>query len=72
MKTLTITEDRKNLSHWLAVAADGDDVGIILEAEIIALRKVEVEATDPRVLKQLKQLDKDERIQKLLRSGSLW
>jgi antitoxin (DNA-binding transcriptional repressor) of toxin-antitoxin stability system len=46
MKTLTITEARKNLSHWLAAAAGGDDVGIILGANIIALRKVEVESAD--------------------------
>ncbi len=46
MKTLTITEARKNLGRWLAAAASGDDVGIILGADIIALRKVEVESTD--------------------------
>jgi hypothetical protein len=46
MKTLTITEAKKNLGHWLAAAASGDDVGIILGADIIALRKVDVESTD--------------------------
>jgi antitoxin (DNA-binding transcriptional repressor) of toxin-antitoxin stability system len=46
MKTLTVTEARKNLSRWLAAAAGGEDIGIVLGAEIIALRKVEVEATD--------------------------
>ena len=46
MKTLTITEAKKNLGRWLAAAASGDDVGIILGADIIALRKVEVESTD--------------------------
>lgn len=46
MKTLTITEARKNLSRWLDAAARGQDIGIILGAEIIALRRVEVESTD--------------------------
>lgn len=46
MKTLTITEAKKNLGRWLAAAAGGDDVGIILGADIIALRKVAVESTD--------------------------
>jgi hypothetical protein len=35
MKTLTITDAKKNLGQWLAAAARG-----------IALRKVEVESTD--------------------------
>ena len=42
MKTLTITDAKKNLGHWLAAAARGEDVGIIAGANIIALRKVEV------------------------------
>ena len=46
MKTLTITEARKNLSRWLEAAARGQDIGIIRGAEIIALRRVEVESTD--------------------------
>jgi len=46
MKTLTITDARKNLSRWLDAAARGEDIGIIRGADIIALRKVEVEATD--------------------------
>jgi len=46
MKTLTITDARKNLSHWLDEAARGQDIGIIRGAHIIALRKVEVEPTD--------------------------
>jgi antitoxin (DNA-binding transcriptional repressor) of toxin-antitoxin stability system len=46
MKTLTITDAKKNLSRWLDAAARGQDVGIIRGAEIIALRKVEVESTD--------------------------
>ena len=46
MKTLTITDAKKNLSRWLDAAAQGQDIGIIRGAEIIALRRVEVESTD--------------------------
>ncbi len=46
MKTLTITDAKKNLGRWLAAAARGEDVGIVAGAHIIALRKVEVESTD--------------------------
>src|SRR5260370_1378189 len=46
MKTLTITEAKKNLGRWLAAASRGEDVGIVCGADIIALRKVEVESTD--------------------------
>lgn len=46
MKTLTITDARRNLGRWLAAAARGEDVGIVCGADIIALRKVTVESTD--------------------------
>ena len=46
MKTLTITEAKKNLSRWLTEAASGKDVAIISGDSIIALRKVEVEPVD--------------------------
>jgi|SRR5947209_11703963 len=46
MKTLTITDAKKNLGQWLKAAAGGEDVGIISGGDIIALRKVEVESTD--------------------------
>lgn len=46
MKTLTITAAKKNLSRWLDAAARGEDIGIIYGANVIALRKVEVESTD--------------------------
>lgn len=46
MKTLTITDAKRNLGRWLAAAARGEDVGIVAGADIIALRKVEVEPTD--------------------------
>jgi antitoxin (DNA-binding transcriptional repressor) of toxin-antitoxin stability system len=46
MKTLTITDAKKNLSRWLDAAAQGEDIGIIRGSDIIALRKVAVESTD--------------------------
>lgn len=46
MKTITITEAKKNLGKLLAAAAKGEDIGIVCGADIIALRKVEVEAVD--------------------------
>lgn len=46
MKTLTITDAKKNLGDWLKAAARGDDIGIVSGADIIALRKVEVISTD--------------------------
>jgi antitoxin (DNA-binding transcriptional repressor) of toxin-antitoxin stability system len=46
MKTLRITDAKKNLGRWLDAAARGQDIGIICGADIIALRKVEVESTD--------------------------
>jgi antitoxin (DNA-binding transcriptional repressor) of toxin-antitoxin stability system len=46
MKTLTITAAKRNLGRWLAAAANGEDIGIVSGADIIALRKVEVESAD--------------------------
>lgn len=46
MKTLTITDAKKNLGRWLAAAARGEDIGIVCGADIVALRKVAVESTD--------------------------
>ena len=46
MKTLTITDAKKNLGAWLKAAARGDEIGIVSGADIIALRKVSVESTD--------------------------
>jgi antitoxin (DNA-binding transcriptional repressor) of toxin-antitoxin stability system len=46
MKTLTITDAKKNLGRWLAAASRGEDIGIVCGADIIALRKVEVESSD--------------------------
>jgi antitoxin (DNA-binding transcriptional repressor) of toxin-antitoxin stability system len=44
MQTLTITTAKKNLGRWLAAAARGEEIAIVCGADIIALRKVEVEA----------------------------
>jgi antitoxin (DNA-binding transcriptional repressor) of toxin-antitoxin stability system len=46
MKTLTITDAKKNLGRWLAAAARGEDIGIVCGSDIVALRKVAVESTD--------------------------
>ena len=46
MTTLTITDAKKNLGKWLRIAANGGEVAIISGAEIIALRKVPVQAAD--------------------------
>jgi antitoxin (DNA-binding transcriptional repressor) of toxin-antitoxin stability system len=46
MKTLTITDAKRNLGRWLTAAARGEDIGIICGADIVALRKVNVESTD--------------------------
>jgi antitoxin (DNA-binding transcriptional repressor) of toxin-antitoxin stability system len=46
MQTLTITDAKKNLGRWLQAAAEGEDIGIIAGADIIALRKVQVQSTD--------------------------
>jgi antitoxin (DNA-binding transcriptional repressor) of toxin-antitoxin stability system len=79
MKTLTITDAKKNLSQWLAAAARGDDIGIICGADIIALRKVEVESTDyvqreygvtPEQVATLEEAT-DKRYRRLKRSGKL-
>lgn len=44
MKTLTITEAKKNLGKWLNAAVAGEEVGIISGATVIALHPVEIEA----------------------------
>lgn len=46
MKTLTVTEARRNLSSWLKRAKAGEDIGIIEGNRIIALRPVEVVSVD--------------------------
>src|SRR5437660_680941 len=46
MTTLTPTNARANLSKLLRRALKGDDIGIVLDGKIIALRPVTVESTD--------------------------
>lgn len=46
MKTLTVTEARKNLSQWLRRAKAGEEIGIVDGADIVALRPVRVTAVD--------------------------
>ena len=79
MKTLTITEAKKNLDRWLAAASSGEDIGIICGASIIGLRKVTVESTDyarreygasPEQVADLEQAT-DKRYRRLKRSGEL-
>lgn len=46
MKTLTITEGRGRLGHWLKKATEGEDVGFVFEGKIVALRPVGVTSDD--------------------------
>ena len=46
MTTLTATNARVNLSRLLRRALKGEDIGIVMEGKIIALRPVTVESTD--------------------------
>lgn len=42
MKTITITDAKRQLGRYLKRAADGEDIGIVSGADIISLRRVEV------------------------------
>jgi antitoxin (DNA-binding transcriptional repressor) of toxin-antitoxin stability system len=46
MTTLTATEARKNLSHWLRAAKRGEEIGIVFGADVFALRPVSIQAAD--------------------------
>jgi antitoxin (DNA-binding transcriptional repressor) of toxin-antitoxin stability system len=46
MKTLTATEARKNLTRWLKAAKNGEEIGIVYGAAVIALRPVPIHAAD--------------------------
>lgn len=46
MLTITPTNARANLSSLLGRALKGDDIGIVFDGKIIALRPVSVESTD--------------------------
>jgi antitoxin (DNA-binding transcriptional repressor) of toxin-antitoxin stability system len=46
MTTTTPTQARVNLSGLLKRALEGDDIGIVYQGQIIALRPVKVSSTD--------------------------
>ena len=46
MKTLTATQARQNFGNWLSRAIKGDDIGILYQGRIVALRPVEVDDED--------------------------
>ena len=46
MKTLTITEGRGRLGHWLKKAVAGEDIGFVIGDKIVALRPVDVHSDD--------------------------
>lgn len=46
MKTLTITNAKKNLGTWLKAAVKGEEIAIVCGADIVALRPVQVQAAD--------------------------
>jgi antitoxin (DNA-binding transcriptional repressor) of toxin-antitoxin stability system len=83
MKTLTITDAKKNLGRWLKAAAEGEDVAIVCGADIIALRKIEVQPVEevtPYAVREygvteeeMKRLGKrlDKRYRALKRKGKL-
>ena len=46
MKTLTITAARAKLGHWLGRAVRGEEIGVVVGAQIVALRPVPIQAAD--------------------------
>jgi antitoxin (DNA-binding transcriptional repressor) of toxin-antitoxin stability system len=46
MKTLTVTAARQNLGAWLKRVLRGEDVGVMIDGEIVALRPVKVFSED--------------------------
>ena len=79
MKTLTITDAKKNLGRLLSAAARGEDIGIVCGADIIALRKIEVESADyaqreyAATPEEVARLEKatDRRYRRMKRTGKL-
>ncbi len=64
MKTLSATEARQNIGNWLSRALKGEDIGIVYEGKIVALRPVEVYSEDYAMMEygvtaqELKRFDK--------------
>jgi hypothetical protein len=46
MKTLTVTAARQNLGAWLKRTLKGEDVGVMIDGEIVAFRPVKVYSED--------------------------
>ncbi len=46
MQTLTVTAARAQLGHWLARAVKGEEIGVVVGAQIVALRPVPIQAAD--------------------------
>lgn len=46
MKTLTVTAARQNLGAWLKRTLRGEDVGVMIDGEIVAFRPVKVFSED--------------------------
>lgn len=46
MKTLTVAAARVRLGHWLARAVRGEEIGVVVGAQIVALRPVPIQAAD--------------------------
>jgi hypothetical protein len=46
MKTLSVTDGRSKLGHWLKRAIAGDDIGIVVDGVVVGLRPVGVISED--------------------------
>ena len=46
MKTLTVTAARQNLGAWLKRTLNGEDVGVMIDGNIVAFRPVKVYSED--------------------------
>jgi hypothetical protein len=46
MKTLTVTAARQNLGAWLKRTLNGEDVGVMIDGNIVAFRRVKVFSED--------------------------
>jgi hypothetical protein len=46
MKTLTVTAARQNLGSWLKRTLKGEDIGVLIDGEIVAFRPVKVYSED--------------------------
>jgi antitoxin (DNA-binding transcriptional repressor) of toxin-antitoxin stability system len=46
MKTLAVTAARQKLGHWLKRALAGEDIGIVMDGQVVGLRPVNVISSD--------------------------